>query len=231
MALTRYLAMTAAEIEAEPALPPKIGWMACHFSPYGRGLSNIPGKLPEDSLLLVNDRTPIRGHDPVRVAEELREAIGQFRCAGVLLDFQRPGVRETFDMAHHLCGALPCPVAVSHHYADASQGAVCVPCPPLHEPVDRYFARWQGRELWVEMSMERECIALTPRGASIREGCEGDAQSFADEVLCCHYSFRLEEDKALFSLWRTQEDLDKLLTREEELGIRICVGLYQELWK
>ena len=108
MALTRYLAMTAAEIEAEPALPPKIGWMACHFSPYGRGLSNIPGKLPEDSLLLVNDRTPIRGHDPVRVAEELREAIGQFRCAGVLLDFQRPGVRETFDMAHHLCGARPC---------------------------------------------------------------------------------------------------------------------------
>ena len=47
MAIGRYFAMTAAEIRGCSALPAGIAWMACHFSPYGTGLSNLPPELPE----------------------------------------------------------------------------------------------------------------------------------------------------------------------------------------
>ena len=49
------LAMTAAELGAAP-LPSHPAWMACHFSPYSTGLTNLPPKLPQDSLLILNDR-------------------------------------------------------------------------------------------------------------------------------------------------------------------------------
>ena len=46
MAITPFLAMTAAEFRKKEDLPDKIAWMACHFSPYGLGLSNLPQRLP-----------------------------------------------------------------------------------------------------------------------------------------------------------------------------------------
>ena len=58
MAIAPFLAMTAAEMQNSSQLPPKIAWMACHFSPYGLGLSNLPKELPSDSLLMVDDITP-----------------------------------------------------------------------------------------------------------------------------------------------------------------------------
>ena len=42
MVIRPFLAMTAAEIRANPDISSPIGWMACHFSPYGTGLSNLP---------------------------------------------------------------------------------------------------------------------------------------------------------------------------------------------
>ena len=45
MGLPLYLAMTAAELSAAEALPRKMAYMACHFSLYGTGLSNIPEQL------------------------------------------------------------------------------------------------------------------------------------------------------------------------------------------
>lgn len=84
-----YLAMTGAEIRSCSQLPEKIAYMACHFSPYGTGLTNLPRELPPGSLLILNDRTPIRGHDPSLVRDTLARLAEQFRCDGVLLDFQR----------------------------------------------------------------------------------------------------------------------------------------------
>ena len=46
MAIRPFLAMTAAEIRGTETLPPKTAWMACHFSPYSTGLSNLPKDLP-----------------------------------------------------------------------------------------------------------------------------------------------------------------------------------------
>ena len=52
MAMDVFLAMTAAEICGNRNLPANLGWMACHFSPYGTGLSNLPKQLPPSSLLI-----------------------------------------------------------------------------------------------------------------------------------------------------------------------------------
>ena len=71
MAMARYLAMTAAEMMGGAPLPGKTAWMACHFSPYSTGLCNLPAALPPGSLLILNDRTPIHGHDPERICREL----------------------------------------------------------------------------------------------------------------------------------------------------------------
>ena len=71
MAMDVFLAMTAAEIYGNRNLPANIGWMACHFSPYGTGLSNLPKRLPASSLLIVDDITPIRGHDPPYILDQL----------------------------------------------------------------------------------------------------------------------------------------------------------------
>ena len=89
MAITRYLAMTAAEMRNISQFPEKIAWMACHFSPYSTGISNLPQTLPAGSLLILNDIIPFHGHDPQRIAHQLTDCLEQHNCAGVLLDFQR----------------------------------------------------------------------------------------------------------------------------------------------
>ena len=52
MAIRPFLAMTAAEIQGTETLPPKTAWMACHFSPYSTGLSNLPKALPPGLSLI-----------------------------------------------------------------------------------------------------------------------------------------------------------------------------------
>ena len=70
MAIAPFLAMTGAEMRNNSVLPDKIAWMACHFSPYGTGLSNLPKNLPAGSLLMVDDITPPHGHDPHQARPE-----------------------------------------------------------------------------------------------------------------------------------------------------------------
>ena len=68
-----YLAMTPAEFNSVSQPPPDFAYMACHFSPYGTGLGNLPTVLPPESLLILNDRTPIHGHDPQRIFDQLKD--------------------------------------------------------------------------------------------------------------------------------------------------------------
>ena len=68
MAIRPFLAMTAAEIRGTETLPPKTAWMACHFSPYSTGLSNLPKALPPGSMVILDDITPIHGHDSETIA-------------------------------------------------------------------------------------------------------------------------------------------------------------------
>jgi hypothetical protein len=64
-----------AEIQNSPHLPERIAWMACHFSAYGKGISNMPTSLPPGAALILNDRMPPFGHDPATVAKELIQTI------------------------------------------------------------------------------------------------------------------------------------------------------------
>ena len=58
-----------------------------------------------------------------------------------------------------------------------------------------------------------------------------DGDFFRDDALCCSYRCDIRPDAAVFTLWRTPEDLADLLTQAQALGIRRTVGLYQQLRK
>ncbi len=230
MAMKRYLAMTAAEIRRIELIPGNIAWMACHFSPYTTGLSNYPKGIPAGSLLIVNDITPIHGHDPEVIAAQLNHWMGEFDCAGVLLDLQRPGFGETAELAEYLVEKLSCVPAVSQLYAGELDCPVFLPPPPLYVPLAEYLSPWKGREAWLEMAMGTQCITLTEDGASIGPG-EAMGEGYREEGLHCHYHIEKEESRVKFQLWRTREDMEELMEEAQKLGVTHGVGLYQELGK
>jgi hypothetical protein len=232
MAIAPFLAMTAAEMRNGSALPPKIAWMACHFSPYGTGLSNLSRELPPGSLLILDDITPPRGHDPILIAEQLTACAESFRCCGILLDFQRPNSPETAALAKQLSQVLPCPTAVSDCYAGNLSCPVFLPPLPPSVPLPAYLASWQGREIWLELGLDGEILTLTETGCNVTPlPCpDRDADGFTDEKLHCHYCIETKEKSASFTLWRTKNDMLELLEDAETLGISCTLGLYQELF-
>lgn len=231
MALPLYLAMTASEIFCAAELPPKCAYMACHFSPYGTGLSNFPQALPKGSLLIVNDRTPVLGHDPALIAAQLSETVAEWEADGVLLDFQRPDSALTAQIVEAILTALSCPVCVSEHYARELNCPVFLPPCPLNRPLTDYISPWQGRELWLEAALDTQVITVTTKGSHISPNCAARVNGFPhhDPQLHCHYSIEPGDDQVLFTLCRTKEDLSALLQEAQALNIRQAVGLYQEL--
>lgn len=231
MAIQPFLAMTAAEIQEKTVFPEKTAWMACHFSSYGTGLSNLPVSLPPDSLLILNDRTPIHRHDPELITRQLERCIAQLHCWGLLLDFQRPGYSETAVLVKHLAATLTCPLAVTEAYAaDCSCGVFLPPVPPS-TALEDHLAPWTGRETWLELALEGEVITLTEQGAdSVPLPYPNLSQTgFREEALHCHYQTQISENRVEFTLWRTEEDLHLLLADSENYGVTAAVGLYQEL--
>ena len=230
MAIEPFLAMTAAEIQNCPKLPGKIAWMACHFSPYGIGLSNQPQRIPKGSLLILNDRIPIAGHSPQVICQQLKTWISERNCSGLLVDFQRANCPELSDLVRHLSEALICPMAVSESYAHLSNSAVFLPPLPHHIPLAEYISPWQDREIWLELALDTEVITIT------EDGCDylplshiPSEDGHMEDTLRCHYSIETKPDCVSFILWRTREDLEKLLDDAQNLGIANTVGLYQEL--
>jgi len=231
MAIVPFLAMTAAEMRNISAFPPKTAWMACHFSPYGTGLSNLPKTLPPGSLLMVDDITPPHGHDPVLIAEQLAQCSEILQCCGILLDFQRKNSRETSELVKHLIQALPCPAAVSDCYAGDLDCPVFLPPVPPSVPLAAYLTPWKRRDVWLELGLGGEILTLTEEGCeTVLPPCPDLAgNGFSDGTLHCHYTIESNEKNARFTLWRTKDDLDELLREAEAFGITTTVGLYQEL--
>ena len=225
MAIRPFLAMTALEIREKPAFPENPAWMACHFSPYTRGLSNLPHGFPPRSMVIVNDFTPIRGHDPVLIASQL----AALSCGVVLLDFQRPDCEETALLAKHLAQTLPCPVVVSQPYARDLSCPVLLPPVPPSMPLKAHLAPWQGREIWLELTLEGELLTVTKEGTKVSPLPHGADGGFSEDRLHCHYRIGLTEEQAAFSLWRTPQDLNELLQEADSLGVSGAVGFYREL--
>ena len=231
MEIECYLAMTAAEMEQTEPFPPKIAWMSCHFSPYGRDLSNLPDKLPDGSLLILNDRTPWWNHDCGRILAQLEERLESLSCAGLLLDFQRPDIQEVAELAQMLSEQLPCPVGVSEPYAKDLSCPVFLPPMPLGETPEEYLLPWQGRELWLDMAPQCCEIRLSAQGSTALPLPFSPPPEFChrDEQLHCRYTVEVCSDCAKFTLYRTREDLTSLLEEAQGYGVTTAVGLWQEL--
>lgn len=230
MALPLYLAMTAAEFRTATSLPPKIAWMACHFSSYGTGLSNLPERLPPGSMLIVNDRTPICAHDPQIIAWQLSEAVKALKASCVLLDFQRPDCAETAALVRVLTSGLPCPVGVSELYVGELACPVFLPPVPTDTQISDHLLPWQGREIWLEAALCGQVITVTEDGASAAPLPYGAVpeSGHREEALHCHYKAETS-DSAVFTLWRTRDDLNALLQAAQQYHVTQCIGLYQEL--
>lgn len=228
MVFQPYLAMTAAEMAKREVFPFPAAWMACHFSPYGTGLSNLPTALPEGSMLMLNDRMPIAGHDPERIAGELEETANALHCAKILLDFQRPGNPETAQVVQAV-EKLPFPVGVSDCYAAESDCAVLLPPLPLTGLPEDYIAPWKGRELWLEVAVEAQCVTVTENG-SLFSPCEAAPPlPMVDERLHCRYGIEVLPQSVQFTLQRSPGELQALMAACGRLGVSCFVGLYQQL--
>lgn len=231
MGIPLYLAMTAAEMLTSPNIPMHCGWMACQFSPYSEGISNIPTKLPPNSMVILNDRFPCQGHSPGLVADQLLHVVKTFSCAYALLDFQRPVTPETLAIAQSVTAALPCPVGVSAPYSRELDCSVFLPPCPLHQPLDAYLKPWKGRELWLEAGLFEQIHTVTKSGSAFSHQippCPPPA-GFFDESLCCQYCTEIQENQIRFTLWDTPQTLLQKLEKADHLGVCLAVGLYQEL--
>lgn len=225
-----YLAMTAAEFQRCHPLPEKIAWMACHFSPYSTGLTNLPRELPSGSVLILNDRTPVHGHDPALIRDTLGQLTEKFQCRGVLLDFQREASEETARIVQALL-ALPCTVCVTAPHSAGSDGAVFLPPVPVTQTLEEYLVPWQGREIWLEAALDGMNVTVTEDGshtAPLPPGEAPDCTHF-DRELFCHYRIEITPEKATFTLRRTREDLTALLNEAKKQGVTRSIGLWQEL--
>lgn len=230
MSIVPYLAMTAAEFRAAPSLPDKLGWMACHFSPYSIGLSNLPEQLPEGSLLILNDRTPIHGHDPETIARQLHSTAERLKCSGILLDFQAADNPEAAALIRYLGENLTEKVILPES-CPQENAPVFLPPVPVDLPVKEYLAPWQGKEIWLDAAPEGTEILLTESGAICTPlpGILAEEIPHMDKSLHCHYRINETDEGIRFHLCRTKEDIHALLAEAESLGVTGAVGLYQEL--
>lgn len=231
MVFVPFLAMTKAEFLANPEFSSPVGWMACHFSAYGTGLSNLPPALPKGSLLILNDRTPWWHHDPELILQQLKKVIETGCCNRLLLDFQLPAVPEIANLSGLLTRELNCPVGVSEAYASDLSCPVFLPPVPLDQTLPDHLSPWKDREVWLDLALSSEEIQLTESGCTRTPlPCPSNSDCFLEEKhLHCHYCVSLEEHSARFTLCRTHADLNELLEEAAICGVTTAVGLWQEL--
>lgn len=231
MGLPVYLAQTYWEMMDFSQIPENTAYMACHFSSYGSGLEKLPEGLPKIPLLILNDRIPVWNHDPVLVTAQLKEAVETLEAGAILLDFQRKNCPGTESVANAVISALPCPVGISESYAQERDCPVFLSPLPLRKTLEEYVAPWKDREIWLDIAMNAEEITVTKDGSQFTDltRFSPDGSCHKDPELLCSYQIRVLEDRAVFTLFRTREDIAALLQQAEGLGVTRAVGLYQEL--
>jgi len=205
--------------------------MACHFSPYGTGLSGIPDALPPESIVIVNDRIPVCGHDPSVISSQLQTILESQQVCGILLDFQRPDCPQAAEIAAAVTKNCSCPVAVSELYAVDLPCAVFLSPVPANKRPTEHFEPWSGREIWLEAALEGVCIHLDFHGSAFSPmdyPC-ADPLSLFDPHLHSHYRMDISEDSADFYIQRTKDDLTALLQDAKAYNVTKAIGLYQEL--
>ena len=231
MALPLYLAMTASEMSSIDTIPADFAYMACHFSPYSQGVSNVPDSLPKGAILILNDNFPCQGHSPDLVAYQIKEAVTQLQCESLLLDFQRPPTPESEQMVQAILSQLSCSAALPPAYVKNWDGPVFLPPCPLHITLEKYLEPWNSRELWLEAALCQENVTVTSDGTVFTPQFPPDGlnNGFFDEDLFCQYTIRTSPEEITFTLFDTRESLAKKLQKAHSLRVTRAVGLYQEL--
>ena len=222
-----FLAQTGGEMERSPA--DNMAYMGCHFSPYGKGLSNLPVTLPKGAMLLLDDSTPPDGHNSEVVITELKEIVQKYSVSSVILDFQGEITDESMDIAQHLVNALPCPVAVTEGYAKELGCPVFLSPTPVNMAIRDHIDRWLPQGVYLELAPMATCFTVTENGCTSLAMHYTEGLPLADTRLHCHYNVEVFPDRAVFTLCRTKEDLQALIVEAKQLGVLHMLGLYQEL--
>lgn len=229
MALPIYLAMTQGEFLRCQHFPEHIAWMESSFSPSGSGLHQLPKSLVPESLLMVTDQFPPNNHNPQLIIQQLIRTAKEFSISGVVLDFQRPFCQEIARIADAIRESLPCPVAVTPPYATTKSSTVFLPPVPVNLSANKYLAPFAGREIWLETELRGLEMTVTGNGCTSTPLESPLCGNIFEDSLCrCHYTIDIEEDRAVFSLRRSREDLQALLSDAEKMGVTKALGLYQE---
>lgn len=228
MSIPLFFAMSGEDIQKNVAPPPHIAWMSCHFSPYGPGLVDFPYQLPKDSMLILDDRIPMDGHDPDLIIRQLRAAVSELQCSYLLLELQQ---KNTAVPVERIVKEVPCAVGVTPHYAKGIDCAVFLPPVPPHITLSSYLTPWLDRQIWLEVALDGTDLTVTSTGSTITPVPfpEEKMSAHRDEALCCHYSISTQPEAACFSLYRTLNDIEELLRQAPHNNITLAIGLYQEL--
>lgn len=221
-----YLAMTAGELSECPQLPQKPAYMACHFSPYGPGLAELPRGIPQENMMILNDRIPYRRHDSDLIARQL----AAIPCECLLLDLQKTPEPEARDLIENILSRVTVPTAVPARYAPGLSCGVFLDAVDADQDPFAAAKDWPGRDIWMD---------LTPGIVNYRVQKEGSSRtrlirstpicpSHKDESLFCRYTLELSDVEASFTLWRDAGDAAEILRQGQKLGVSRGVGLYQE---
>ncbi|MBR4864904.1 MAG: hypothetical protein IKU07_10030 [Oscillospiraceae bacterium] len=231
MDIKRYVAMTKAELATFPVAEDLPAWMACHFSSYGNGLSNIPDWLPAGSMIILDDRTPPCDHDTDVIAMQLNSLADKYKTDIFLLDFQRKNNHHTENIVKELTTKLRGKVGVTEAYAHCASCAVFITCPLPHQSLPDKLSKWKTRELWLELATETEIITIS-KGNTTFERVNYSLLTetdLYDEKLKSRYRAAVKENNAKIIIERTSEELSLLLQEAQSLGIKIAAGLCQQL--
>lgn len=224
-----FLAQT--EREMAEFLPQKLAYMALHFSPYNAGLTNAPKRLPEHSILLLDDSMQLSHHDANLVTQQLNDLVKQFAVGAVLLDFQGEHSGNAEKMVSSILQALPCPVAVTETYAKIFRCPVFLSPPPVNKPLSSYLSPWHTQDVYLEIGSDTMQFTVTEKGCSAVTLPNVHNLPLQDKRLHCHYNVVVKNDRAVFTINRTHTDLAELATEAYGLGVKAVVGLYQELYR
>ena len=197
-----YLATTAQELAQFPH-PGRIAYMACHFSPYGPGLTDLPDSLPDDAMVILNDRIPFLRHDCNLIASQL----ASLPCESILLDIENMNTEDAKELVNAIISAANVPVGVSAKYAWDHPCAVFLPACEADQNPFASSKNWSGREIWLDLSPGCVYCRVTAQGCNrTKEPFPPRAGMHHDRKLFCHYSIELRDAEAIFYLHREWDD-------------------------
>lgn len=220
MAIPVYLAMTSAEIQNTHKIPQNVAyWYPLDF----------PAQPNRDSLLVFTDEEAFRPSKVGIIADNLVASAKSLQCRGILLDFQHENRHENAALVTEL-EARKYPFAVTALYAENRNCVIFLPPVPLTATLADYIGPWQGREVWLELAMDGLQITVTAQGSQEYYLSHAPSLNNAhiDQNFHCHYSIESAEDRAVFTLWRTKQDIEAMLNEASALPVRLAVGLWQE---